>query len=60
MARGEKQLSSRSTEPSATGRWYDEATANSASFSRLAARRRMALEMSVPARVTLRPARRRA
>ena len=60
MARGEKQFTSRSTAPSATGRWYDEATANSTSFSRLAARRRMALEMSVPAMVTDRPARTRA
>ena len=46
---GEKQLRIRSTLRAAIGRWYDEATANSTSFSRLAARRRMNLEMSVPA-----------
>lgn len=34
---------------SAAGRWKEEATAHAMPFSRLAADRRMGLEMSVPA-----------
>ena len=45
----EKQSSRRSAASSAKGRWKQEATASSTYFSRLAARRRMEREISIPA-----------